>query len=667
MGTLQFPAEAQTPARANRAWIRADSAAAWLLGFAPTVYLALSGGGYDIVARSEIGILIWWVVLLGVLVGVFPRRRLRRPAWVALVLLGGFFLWTWAAAGWSQSDERTLAEAGLVATYLGVFVVGLSVLTRSSMRWLLFGLASAIALVSALAVLSRLVPSWFPTDTTANLYATPRLRYPFDYSDGVGEFAALGIPLLLYVATGARTIAGRALAAAALPVVLLCVAMTVSRGGILAAVVGVICFFALVPDRLPRLATAAVAAVGAAVAIVGLLHRAGVRDAFLGPGPAGQRHSMLLLTVLAAVGVGLVQAGMTVIQRNTTRRRLLVVSPRRAALVGWVIVLIVAGIIAVVLAGGTGHHLWQEFKQPNPPRAGNTYSRLLSVAGSHRYQYWTAAIDAFKSSPWRGIGPGTFEFYWAQHNSLGEFVRNAHSLWIETLAEAGLVGLALIAGFFVVVLGTGAVRAFDAALEWRLPVATAVAAVAAFCAAAAFDWVWQIGVMPVIAMLLAAAALGPTVERHQRLVLPRRFRRDTRSRFGRAEVRTATRIVFAAVAVAALWPVVVPLSSTVAVRASQAAVRAGDFRAALSDAATAQRIEPGAATPRLQHALILEQLGDIRGASEAIGEAEAREPTNWRIWLVASRIATERGKPKAALADYLRARALNPTSPIFRR
>jgi hypothetical protein len=173
VGTLQFPAEAQTPARANRAWIRADSAAAWLLGFAPTVYLALSGGGYDIVARSEIGILIWWVVLLGVLVGVFPRRRLRRPAWVALVLLGGFFLWTWAAAGWSQSDERTLAEAGLVATYLGVFVVGLSVLTRSSMRWLLFGLASAIALVSALAVLSRLVPSWFPTDTTANLYAPP--------------------------------------------------------------------------------------------------------------------------------------------------------------------------------------------------------------------------------------------------------------------------------------------------------------------------------------------------------------------------------------------------------------------------------------------------------------------------------------------------------------
>ena len=34
--------------------------------------------------------------------------------------------------------------------------------------------------------------------------------------------------------------------------------------------------------------------------------------------------------------------------------------------------------------------------------------------------------------------------------------------------------------------------------EFRLPVASAVAGSAAFCAAAAFDWVWQIGVMAVI-------------------------------------------------------------------------------------------------------------------------------------------------------------------------
>src|SRR5205085_7125272 len=140
-------------------------------GFAPTVYLALSGGGYDVVARSEVGIVVWWVVLLGAIVGVFPRRPWRRRAWVAVGLLGGFFAWSWIAAGWSQSEEQTLAETARVATYLGVLVVGLSMSSRASVRALLLGLASAIALVSALAVLSKLVPSWFPTDPTGNLYA----------------------------------------------------------------------------------------------------------------------------------------------------------------------------------------------------------------------------------------------------------------------------------------------------------------------------------------------------------------------------------------------------------------------------------------------------------------------------------------------------------------
>jgi Flp pilus assembly protein TadD len=118
---------------------------------------------------------------------------------------------------------------------------------------------------------------------------------------------------------------------------------------------------------------------------------------------------------------------------------------------------------------------------------------------------------------------------------------------------------------------------------------------------------------------------------------------------------------------AALWAIIVPLSSTIAVHSSQSAIRSGDFRAALSDVATAQRIEPSAATPRLQRALILEQLGDIGGASQAIAQAAAREPTNWRIWLVVSRIETEANQPRRALSAYLRARSLNPTSPIFRR
>ncbi|MGI8863630.1 MAG: O-antigen ligase family protein [Solirubrobacteraceae bacterium] len=617
------------------------------------VYLALSGGGYDIIARSEVGIALWWIVLLGVIVGVLPRVRYSLSAWIGLLLFAAFLAWTVSATDWSQSEERTLAEAARVATYLGVFVLGLSLMTRSAVRSLLGGLAVAITLVSGLAVLSRLVPGWFPVDSARRFYATARLSYPFDYADGVGEFAALGIPLLLFVASSARTLIGRALGAAGLPVVVLCLALTVSRGGILAAVAGLVVFFALSPDRLPRLAAAAAAAAASAVVLVALAQRAGVRDSFKTAAPAGQRHTMLLVLVLACAGVALAQLGITLAVRFGARPRWLAVSRRRASALGALLLAAVLIGLVVVIASGSDHRLWQQFKEVNPQSGGSQYSRLLSVAGSHRYQYWQAAVAAFHTSPWKGIGPGTFEFYWAQHNSLAEFVRNAHSLYIETLAELGIIGLALIGGFFAFVLGAGSIRAMRAPVQDRAVTATAVAGVAAFCAAAAFDWVWQIGAIPLIGLLLAAAALTGLRERDQigaeRRLLDRRV----------------TRATLAVGTILALWAIVVPLSTAIAVRSSQAEAAKGNLRAALVDAATAQRLESSAASPRLERALILEQLGEVAGASQSIAQALGREPNNWRLWLVASRIATESNRPSVALADYRRARMLNPSSPIF--
>jgi hypothetical protein len=408
----------------------------------------------------------------------------------------------------------------------------------------------------------------------------------------------------------------------------------------------VVVFFALVPDRLPRLATALAAGAGCVVVMVALLQRAGVRDALNGPAPAGQRHSMLLVLVLACVAVALLQLGITLLVRHGTRPRWLTVSRRDARIVAGVALGTVAVAVVVLIVAGVDHRLWTQFKEPNPP-SGNQYLRLLSIGGSHRYQYWNAATSAFDSQPFHGIGPGTFEFYWAQHNSLSEFVRNAHSLYIETMADLGIVGLLLIAGLVVFVLVAGGVRALQGEPQARLPVAAAVAGFAAFAAAAAFDWVWQIGVIPIIALLLAAVALGSYAEGD------------------RIGARMRTRVVLGLSAIPALWAIAVPVAMTIALRSSQSETVHKNYRSALSDAATAQRLEPGAASPRLQKALILEQLGDISGASRAISEAEAQESTNWRIWLVASRIATESGDARLALADYRHAKLLNPTSPIF--
>jgi hypothetical protein len=76
----------------------AAKVAAWTLGFFPVLYLALRGGGYDLVVRSQMGLAAWWIGLLGVLVGVMPLQRLGRLACVAVGLLGAFALWTGTTA-----------------------------------------------------------------------------------------------------------------------------------------------------------------------------------------------------------------------------------------------------------------------------------------------------------------------------------------------------------------------------------------------------------------------------------------------------------------------------------------------------------------------------------------------------------------------------------------
>ena len=48
---------------------------AWTLGFATVAYLGLKGGGYDVVVRSQAGIGVWWIVLIGAALGVLPQRR----------------------------------------------------------------------------------------------------------------------------------------------------------------------------------------------------------------------------------------------------------------------------------------------------------------------------------------------------------------------------------------------------------------------------------------------------------------------------------------------------------------------------------------------------------------------------------------------------------------
>ncbi len=627
--------------------------ASWALGFAPVLYLALRGGGYDLVVRSEVGLAAWWIVLLGVAIGVLPLQRIGSLAWLSISLLGAFAVWTGVAAGWSQSAELTIAELGRLVSYLGFLVLGMCVVRRDTVRQLVNGVAVAFGVVSVLAVLSRLEPSMFPSNQVAAFFpgSQARLSYPLNYANGTGEFLAIGIPLLLMIATAGRTLAGRGLGAAALPVAVLGVVLTASRGGVLTAIVAVVAFYALAPDRLPKLVTGFVAAAGSAIMVAALLDRGAVRNGLSTPAAVSQRHQLTLLLIVVCIGVAAVQIGIELLARRVSRPRALTISRRRTA---WLTVGVIVAAVAVAIAAGAPHqlaHQWRVFKETDVTGvvSGNVYSRLGTAAGSHRYQYWVAAVHAFESKPLIGIGPGTFQFYWAEHGSLYEYIRNAHSLYLETLAETGVLGGALIVAFLLLLLVAGVARALRARAPARAVLAGATAGLIAFCTAAAFDWVWQLAAVALVALLLGVAILASEP--------------DPVVQVGIRERRWPTRIGLAGLALLATVAIGIPFATTAAIRSSQDDVSDGNLSAALGAAATAQRLEPYAATPRLQRALILERSGDLRDARAAIAQATARGPTNWSIWLVRARIDAESGHEAAAAGDYRRAHALNPLSP----
>src|SRR3954464_5240169 len=114
---MEAVARSAAPARSEEAsFFQPAATAARARGFLPVLYLALRGGGYDPVIRNEVGIAVWWIVLIGVVVGVLPTIRVRPAGWMALGCLAAFALWTVVAGGWSESTERTYAELTRLAT-----------------------------------------------------------------------------------------------------------------------------------------------------------------------------------------------------------------------------------------------------------------------------------------------------------------------------------------------------------------------------------------------------------------------------------------------------------------------------------------------------------------------------------------------------------------------
>lgn len=632
--------------------IDGSAVAIWLLGCPLIVILALEGGGYDAIARNQLGIAAWWFVLAGALAGVLPLRPLNRRSMAGLGLFLAFTAWMAFSLIWSESPERTFADVGRVATFAGIFALALMVRGPRTTRRMVAALGTGITIVGLIALASRLQPDWFGESArvTGEFFpsAVARLAYPLNYWNGVAALIAIGLPLVLYLATTARRALVAGLAAAAFPALAVTLYMTYSRGGTIAAAAALCVFLLFASDRLHKLASLAVAGAGSAFLIVAVSQRPELADGEI-LSAAGQRQGdeMFAMTLVVCAGVGLVQMALTMALAGGLRPSWSQVPKRPARIATWTAAVLLFVVALAVDVPGQATELWEEFKASES--TGSSAERLQSFSGNQRYQLWEVASDQHASAPLIGTGSGTYENWFNREPEVGGFVRDAHSLYMETLAELGYIGFLLLLAFLVTVVAAAGWLISQAAASRRSQLAAALAGCVAFLLTAGVDWMWELAVVPIAFLLLAAALLAAGG----------RTSRSSSSGSSRPGFPVPVRVGVAAVAVAAIAAIAIPLSTTSLVRQSQTQAATGDLVAALKSAQDAAAINPSASSPKLQQALIFEAADQLPEAARAARAAAHADRFNWRPWQVLSRIEAKRGNIPAALTASRRARTLN--------
>jgi O-antigen ligase len=308
--------------------------------------------------------------------------------------------------------------------------------------------------------------------------------------------------------------------------------------------------------------------------------------------------------------------------------------PRRVAAAGAAAIVVLL-VVALVRVGGPAGAI-REFSHAGPAVKADKNRRLFSLSGSSRAQYWHVAWREAEDHPLLGSGAGSFQRNWLRLRPAELPVLDAHNLYLETLAEVGPVGLALLVALL-------AVPAVAAVMARREPLAAPVfAGYVAYVVHAAQDWDWELPAVT-LAALCCAAALLALAERQPWPVLGRR-----------ANV--------SAIAAAALLALIAlgALAGNAALGVAGAALDADDPARAASDARWAKRLVPWSPEPWRLHGEALLSKGNVDGARRDFETALAKDPADWDSWVDLALVT--HGMERRAAVE--RATQLNPLERI---
>jgi hypothetical protein len=259
----------------------------------------------------------------------------------------------------------------------------------------------------------------------------------------------------------------------------------------------------------------------------------------------------------------------------------------------------------------------------------------LSAGGHERERYWPVALDAAREHPVAGAGAGTFWQLWLEERDVPLDARDAHGLYVETLGELGVVGLALL-------LTALAAPALAALRGPRRPLLAG--AYGAFAVHAGIDWDWEFAGVAVAGVLIGSALLL-----------------DARRDGEQLELQPRPVALWAAGAAGLFLAAAVTFAGASVLDRATAAERAGRPVDALRLAKRAASLQPWASEPWLVVARARRASGRGDPAAAAL-EALERDGNDWRLWLERAQSTTGAQRERA----LERARSLNPLGPIER-
>jgi hypothetical protein len=598
--------------------------------FAAVAGLGSANGGYFPASWSWSSLALLWTALVVLLLR--PALGLRRVELAFVAAAVALVGWIWLSIAWSASATEPVLEGQRALVLLGGVVATLVAVDRRTVRALLVGVLAGIAVICAYGLATRLFPERLGSFDSVAVY---RLSSPVGYWNGLGVTAAIGIVLAIgFLARGA-TRWSRVVGSATTVLLLPTLYFTYSRGAWIALAVGLCATIALDPRRLQLVTAVLVVAPGPGVAVA-LASRSEALTHQRAPLAVASHDGHRL--ALALVVITLAQALVALVYTEIDRR----VSPSRAARAAYasVLAIVVAAALAVAFAryGSPVHVARRAYHSfvAKPQQHRNLNARLFSLSSNGRIDLWRVAWRDYEHHALLGSGAGSYERTWIQKRPYAAQAADAHNLYLETLAELGPVGLALL----LVVFGLPLAAAVRSRTHPLVPIA--LGALTVYLVHAIADWDWELSGVTLVAVFCAGACVAGAKEPA-----------EERPLMARARAVAATALVLAAAVALAGLP------GNSALSAAGAANRRDDEDTAVARARTAIRWTPWSAEGWQQLGEAQLGLGDLGAARHSLRRAIAKDRGNWVLWLDLA-AATRGAERSAALAE---ARRLNPLGP----